>query len=138
MPRRKTSKSPVSEKKVREIDAYVGARVRSRRIQLKISQTDLGKAAGITFQQIQKYEKGVNRIGSSRLQAMATVLGVAPDYFFENQVSKSALEPDGLRMDTFNEFVGSPDGVRLMQAFVKIKNKLLQRTIVKLVADLER
>jgi len=135
MPGPRSSRSSNAEKNVRETDAHVGLRVRSRRIQLKMSQTDLGDAVGITFQQIQKYEKGANRIGSSRLQQIASALGVRPDYFFENQVFENAAE--GPEIATFNEFIASSDGVRLMQAFVKIRNKLLQRTIVKLVADLE-
>ena len=74
------------------VDIHVGSRLRIRRLMLKMSQTDLAKTAGITFQQVQKYEKGTNRISSSRLQQFANVLDVQITYFFEQQplASKTA------------------------------------------------
>ena len=136
MPRRRTSQSGALNMKMKSADAHVGARVRSRRIQLGISQTRLGKALGVSFQQVQKYERGFNRISASRLQAIASMLGVSPSYFFENQLS-DATQPSGdPAVIGFNEFLGSTDGVRLMQAFVKIKNKATQEAIVTLISRL--
>jgi transcriptional regulator with XRE-family HTH domain len=97
-----------------------------------MSQSDLAEKVGITFQQIQKYEKGTNRIGSSRMSQIAGALGVQPPYFFDDPLANA-----GGDMEDFNTFIGSRDGVLLMQAFVKIKDKTLRRTIAQLVADLE-
>src|SRR5579863_10584435 len=77
------SKGAMKTKSGNPIDAYVGARLRIRRMMLKMSQAKLGKALGLTFQQVQKYEKGVNRIGAGRLQQLAGILQVPVEYFFE-------------------------------------------------------
>ena len=120
------------------VDAHVGARVRSRRMQMGMSQTDLGSKLGISFQQIQKYEKGTNRISSSRLHQVASILQVATSYFFESQLGQNATEdgnPDAALLD---EFCASRDGVALMQAFVKIRDAQTRQKIVKLVEGLAR
>src|SRR5260370_1926619 len=65
------------------VDSHVGQKIRARRIFLQMSQTEVADAVGITFQQIQKYERGANRVGASRLQQISDVLGVSPFYFFE-------------------------------------------------------
>src|ERR1700727_3574896 len=75
------------------IDRHVGARVRMRRLILGMSQGKLGEALDVTFQQVQKYEKGANRIGASRLQQLARVLDVPPAYFFEDAPSREARAP---------------------------------------------
>jgi transcriptional regulator with XRE-family HTH domain len=137
MPRRKSSKPLNLSTPIKSADAHVGARVRSRRLQLRMSQTALGEATGLSFQQIQKYERGANRISASRLQEIAIVLGVTPFYFFENQLPAVGAESCGISAQAFDDFVASADGVRLMQAFVKIKNKAMQEIIAKLVSYLE-
>jgi transcriptional regulator with XRE-family HTH domain len=76
------------------VDVYVGARMRRRRVLLGMNQTDLGKAAGITFQQVQKYENGANRMGASRIVQFAGALGVPPSYFFE-EMPEDILQPKG-------------------------------------------
>ena len=78
------------------VDTHVGQKIRARRTFLGMSQSDIADAVGITFQQIQKYEKGANRVGASRLQEISNVLGVSPFYFFEGAptVGKKALTPD--------------------------------------------
>jgi transcriptional regulator with XRE-family HTH domain len=76
------------------IDAHVGSRVRMRRMMLGMSQEKLGDALGLTFQQVQKYEKGTNRMGASRLQQAADILGVAVPFFFEGAVG-GTYKPDG-------------------------------------------
>jgi transcriptional regulator with XRE-family HTH domain len=114
------------------VDLHVGSRVRSRRRQLGLSQTELGAAIGIAFQQIQKYEKGINRISSSRLHQIAKVLKVSPTYFFEYPLAKFAIDHRKADVSAFDDFCASRDGVALMQAFVKI-GKATQRTIAKLV-----
>jgi transcriptional regulator with XRE-family HTH domain len=76
-------------KSANPIDRHVGARIRMQRMVRGLSQTELGKAVGVTFQQVQKYEKGVNRVGASRLQQIANVLKVKPDFFFEEASAKA-------------------------------------------------
>lgn len=122
-----------------QIDIHVGNRLRARRLVLGLSQEKLGERLGITFQQIQKYEKGTNRVSASKLQAAAEVLGVPISYFFEdNNVSA----PDGLvrEVDEIGTFLLSRDGVSLNRAFTSIKNKRVRQSIVtlaKALADAE-
>src|SRR5438045_3362688 len=78
-------------------DKHVGARVRMRRKMLGMSQEKLGDALGLTFQQVQKYEKGTNRIGASRLQQIAHILQVPIEFFFEGAPAPHGQQPDGLR-----------------------------------------
>lgn len=120
---------------IHAVDFHVGARVRSRRTQLGMSQSDLGDALGITFQQIQKYEKGTNRISSSRLHQLAIILKVTPPYFFEDPLAAVAADHNKSDASAFDEFCASRDGVALMQAFVKL-DKVTQHTIAKLVAEI--
>ena len=116
------------------VDKHVGSRVRMRRKMLDISQEKLGDALGLTFQQVQKYEKGANRIGASRMQQIAQVLQVPVEFFFEGA-------PDAISMNksdisscvAMNDFVSSTDGLRLVAAFMKIKDTDLRRRIVRLV-----
>ena len=102
-----------------------------------MSQTELGDKVGVTFQQIQKYEKGTNRMGSSRLFQVARALGVEPEYFFDDPLAQLARQVDGMNTDKFDEFVASSDGVALMQAFTRIKNKSLRHAIAALITDLK-
>jgi transcriptional regulator with XRE-family HTH domain len=120
----------------RDDDVRIGAMVKSRRVQLGMSQTDLAGGLGVTFQQVQKYENGKNRIGSSRMFQIAHSLGVTPAFFFDDPVPASARGDEALTTDILTDFVASRDGVALMQAFMKIKSQGIRRQIVKLVADL--
>lgn len=124
------------------IDAHVGTRVRMRRMLLGMSQEKLGEHLGLTFQQVQKYEKGVNRIGASRLYDLAKVLGVPVQFFYEdapgkeqnNEVAPGFSEtPDESYVV---EFLSSRDGLELNKAFVKISDPRLRRTIIDLVRSL--
>jgi transcriptional regulator with XRE-family HTH domain len=117
------------------IDAYVGARVKSRRIQLKMSQAELGYLTGVSFQQIQKYENGRNRISSSRLSKIGNAMAVPPAYFFLDPLADAPAGHD-VELDDLAGFVASREGVDLMQAFVRIKSKKLRRMIAELAADL--
>src|SRR5262249_26777951 len=117
-------------------DQHVGARVRMRRIMLAMSQEKLGAALGLTFQQVQKYEKGTNRIGASRLQQISHILQVPVAFFFEGAPNASA--PHGsngsaLSMAQIDDFVSDSDGLRLIGAFMRINNAALRRRIVMLV-----
>jgi len=118
------------------IDKHVGSCVRMRRMMLGKSQTWLGEAVGLTFQQIQKYEKGTNRIGSSRLQQFANLLDVPISYFFEgapnalSQRNAKAVDPSTAYL---SKFVSSQDGLAFMKAFTQIKDAKLRRGIAELV-----
>jgi transcriptional regulator with XRE-family HTH domain len=118
------------------IDSYVGSRVRLRRQLLGLSQERLADQIGVTFQQVQKYEKGVNRIGASRLQRIAEVLSTSPSYFFEQDPSEP-LSLAGLDMtiaiDPLAEFLHSKEGLALNRAFMKITDAQLREKIVALV-----
>jgi transcriptional regulator with XRE-family HTH domain len=125
-----------NKKQPNPIDIHVGSRVRLRRMMLGMSQEKLGEALGITFQQIQKYEKGTNRIGASRLQHIATVLTVPVAFFFEDApgtpAEAASLAESGGR-DYVVDFLSSSEGVQLNKAFVRIKDAKLRRRIIDLV-----
>ena len=116
------------------IDKYVGSRVRMRRLMLDMSQTELADAIGLTFQQVQKYEKGTNRIGASRLHQIANALRVAPTFFFEGAPGQSKEYGNPLP-DFMPAFASTSDGLALARAFMDLP-KSLRRSIVALVEDL--
>ena len=118
------------------VDVYVGAKVRARRLELGMSQEKLGVAIGLTFQQVQKYEKGRNRIGSSRLVQIANALDVPPAYFFEDAPGQTkAHSKKGDSIDYVSAFISSREGLALMKAFLKIPAPL-RRSIVDLVGKI--
>jgi transcriptional regulator with XRE-family HTH domain len=120
------------------IDQHVGRRVRMRRLMLAMSQEKLGFALGLTFQQVQKYEKGMNRIGASRLQQISHILQVPVAFFFEG--APNALAPQGsgsaLSMAEIDDFISDSEGLRLIRAFMRIDNATLRRRIVMLVQEI--
>ena len=121
------------------IDIYVGARIRARRLMLGMSQTSLADRLGITFQQVQKYEKGTNRVGSSRLMAISEVLGVPVAYFFEQEPDKpesmaGIASPD--EASVLSTFLLSREGISLNKAFLKIRNPKTRKAIVGLAKAL--
>lgn len=125
----------VNKKKPNPVDVHVGSRVRLRRTMLSMSQEKLGEHLGITFQQIQKYEKGMNRIGASRLQKISEVLCVPVSFFFEGLPDEggttTGFEEQGAEyvVDPMN----SPESVQLNRAFSRISNPKLRKRIVELV-----
>ena len=117
-----------------QTDVVVGTRVRVRRKALGLSQGKLGEELGITFQQVQKYEKGTNRIGASRLLAIAGALGVPVSYFFPDPESgDAAVAPDEL-----NELLGAPGAVELLRDYVQIKDTAVRRSIITLARELAK
>ena len=124
------------------IDRHVGSRVRMRRVMLGMSQEKLGDALGLTFQQVQKYEKGTNRIGASRLQQISRTLDVPPAFFFEGAPSFEAIakpEP-GFSEDSnpayVADFLSTPEGLHLNLAFARIHDPKVRKRIVDLVSSL--
>lgn len=135
----KRSNMADNEKKPNPIDIHVGSRARLRRTMLGMSQEKLGNALGITFQQIQKYEKGANRIGASRLQQIANVLNVPVAFFFEDAPSGTqTVTGMGEENSTTYvvDFLSSSEGLQLNRAFVKIEDPKVRRKIVDLVKSL--
>jgi transcriptional regulator with XRE-family HTH domain len=129
--------SPAVTKKVPEpVDRHVGSRVRMRRLMLGMSQTSLADKLGLTFQQVQKYEKGKNRMGSSRLQQIANILQAPVTFFFEDAPGQT--KPDGKAPSPayVSDFLATKDGLTLTKAFMQIKNAKLRRSIVNLVEDI--
>src|SRR5689334_5353713 len=96
------------------IDVEVGARIKSRRKILGISQSALGERLGITFQQIQKYEKGTNRVGASRLQGIANLLGTTPAALLGEEEGGSAVRSPEL--EAIDNMIGTPQGAALNRA----------------------
>ena len=124
------------------IDVHVGLRIRLRRKELGVSQEKLAEAIGLTFQQVQKYEKGTNRIGASRLQNIATILGVPVEYFFDGKPMDETTPMLDMADGSPDEatyvvdFLATSEGVQLNKAFVRIRDARLRRKVVELVKEI--
>ena len=127
------------KKRPNPTDTHVGNRVRMRRLMLDMSQTKLGDALGLTFQQVQKYEKGTNRIGAGRLQQISHILQVPISFFFERAPklpgarTKNGAAPSPRYV---SDFLATTDGLALTKAFMRIKEPTVRRCIVKLVQQI--
>jgi transcriptional regulator with XRE-family HTH domain len=118
-------------------DRHVGNRVCMRRKILKMSQTDLAEAVGVTFQQIQKYERGTNRISASRLLQIARFLQVPISFFFEDPQRPSKANSKQVHSSDFvSDFLATNDGLALTKAFMRINEPQLRRDIVRLVQEI--
>ncbi len=117
-------------------DRYVGSRVRMRRMMLGMSQGKLADALDLTFQQVQKYEKGANRIGASRLHHLASILQVPVAFFFEGGPDQSKTNDDDSSLTCVSEFLATSDGLALTKAFMQIKDLKLRRSIVDAVNEI--
>ncbi len=130
-------------KKPNPIDIHVGSRVRLRRMLVGMSQEKLGVQMGLTFQQIQKYEKGTNRIGASRLYQISRILGVPVQFFFEEapmEMNMAASSDGGFQESKSEafimEFLNSREGLELNRAFVKIADSKQRKRVVDLVRSM--
>ena len=117
------------------VDRHVGDRVRMRRMIQGMSQKSLGDALGLTFQQVQKYEKGTNRIGASRLQHIASIQQVPISFFFEGAPG-SSYALDETQSSYVSDFLATSDGIALTKSYMCIKNAKLRRSIVDLVKQI--
>ena len=130
---------PVPKKQANSIDAQVGNRVRLRRMLVGMSQEKLGELLGLTFQQVQKYEKGVNRIGAGRLYHVGQILGVPVSYFYEDVMEQgpanSAVANDRATPSAV-EFLSSSEGMQLTLAFMRIREPKVRRRVIDLVKTL--
>jgi transcriptional regulator with XRE-family HTH domain len=127
------------------IDRHVGSRVRMRRVLLGMSQEKLGEALGLTFQQVQKYEKGTNRIGASRLQQISKTLNVPPSFFFDGAPSfegaavgdhPQAGGADDSGSSYILDFISTTEGLHLNKAFARIQDPKIRKRIIDLVSCL--
>ncbi len=127
----------MAKKAPNPIDKHVGSRVRMRRMMLSMSQEKLGDSLGLTFQQVQKYEKGTNRIGTSRLQQISLILQVPVSFFFEGAPGPSA---DGFGEAAspayITDFLASNDGFALVKAFMRVENAKLRRRLIELIEEM--
>ncbi|HEX4295447.1 MAG TPA: helix-turn-helix transcriptional regulator [Rhizomicrobium sp.] len=127
------------KKHANPVDAQVGSRVRLRRMLIGMSQERLGELLGLTFQQVQKYEKGVNRIGAGRLFDVSRILGVPIDYFYESVSSQTSGGRSFSENETsppVMEFVSSGEGLQLSLAFMRIKDPKVRKRVLDLVKSL--
>ena len=131
-----------SARRANLIDAHVGGRVRLRRMLLGMSQEKLAEKLGLTFQQVQKYEKGVNRVGASRLYELSQLLGVGVDFFYEDAPVGKAMTPMNPGFAEANgenyivNFLNSREGLELNRAFTRITDPKVRRSIIDLVRSL--
>jgi transcriptional regulator with XRE-family HTH domain len=125
----------VSTKNPLPTDKHFGSRIRMRRLLVGMTQQDLSAQLGITFQQVQKYEKGTNRVSASRLQHLCNILQVPVSFFFEEAPhSVRARGPaTALSLANVDEFLSSSEGLALLKAFIQIEDSVLRRSIVRLV-----
>lgn len=128
----------MSTKAPNPVDKHVGSRVRMRRIMLGMSQEKLGEALGLTFQQIQKYEKGTNRVGASRIQQISEVLQVPVSFLFEGVPTGPNGEGfgEGASPAYVSDFLATSEGLALTRAFTRIADSKLRRSIVDLVEQI--
>ncbi|MBP2238919.1 transcriptional regulator with XRE-family HTH domain [Sinorhizobium kostiense] len=127
--------------KPNSVDAHVGRRIRQRRVWQNMSQATLGEAIGVTFQQVQKYEKGVNRVGASRLQQISKALKVQPSYFFEGNPDEVQLVGQSAEIQVnippeVIEFAASEEGIDLIRAFSRVGDHDVRCRIVMLLKSL--
>lgn len=134
----------VAKKSTNSIDVHVGARMRLRRMLIGMSQEKLGETLDLTFQQVQKYEKGANRIGASRLFHIAQILSVPVQFFFEDltqaDLPKKGLrgfaEDGGAETESLISFLATPEGMQLNRAYTRITDSKMRRRILDLVTEI--
>ena len=134
MPRTSTSAAAQrSRAQARTVDAHVGQRIRDKRNERSMSQTEVANALGVTFQQVQKYERGTNRVGASRLYDLSRILGVQVQYFFEgleDQSSGEAVDEENI------VHLMRPDTVELVDAYYKVDNPQVRRQILSTIRSI--
>jgi transcriptional regulator with XRE-family HTH domain len=125
---------PVPPKSPNPIDVHVGKRIRMRRVEQGMSRATLGEFIGLTHQQVEKYERGANRIGASRLQQICAALEIPPSFVFEG--SPGSLEYHNGSSQLIVDLMCTPEGARLAAAFAKISDPEVRRDIARMVASI--
>lgn len=130
----------MSKKVPNSVDKHVGSRVRMRRMMLGMSQEKLGEALGLTFQQVQKYEKGTNRVGASRIQQISEILQVPVSFLFEGGSTGASSRTEGMSEAPspayITDFLATSEGLALIRAFTRISDAKLRRSIVNMVEQI--
>ena len=126
-----------------ELDTFIGARLRMRRLMLGMSQEALGEKLSLTFQQIQKYEKGTNRVSASRLYELAQALDVPVQYFFdgvsaEDEAVLHEAIAEAAHLSLFLDFVSSGQGIQLNSAFLQIGDRKIRRDVLAMIEGISR
>ena len=116
-------------------DIELGKRIRLRRVEQRISQAELGDQLGVSFQQVQKYEKGVNRVGAARLQQIATALDVPVTFFFDDGSAGKRASGDKREVESLL-FLDSSFSLRLLRAYASVKDQKVQRLFVSLIESI--
>lgn len=119
-------------KTINTIDRHVGNRVRLQRRSLGLTQHQLAKAVGVSFQQIELYENGINRVSASRLDQIAKALGVTPSYFFEQDVAEHPANAEKIAVT----LLATAEGHELIKAFLNIRCPRLRRTVIEIIEQL--
>jgi transcriptional regulator with XRE-family HTH domain len=127
-----------NKKSADPVDKHVGAKVRMRRIMLGMSQTNLADGLGVTFQQVQKYERGTNRISASRLQQITNVLKVQTSFFFDGAPALTAKAIDAKASNDITDFLANKEGLALAKAFMAIEDNAVRKRVVELVIQVAR
>jgi len=126
-----------TDPEAKAVDQHIGARIRLARMEKKMSQEALGGRLGLTFQQVQKYEKGANRVGGSRLWAISLALGKSPAYFFEGlDRDGSIASVDDADAETITNFIWSNEGIKLATRFRAITNAKVRSRLIDLIGTL--
>ncbi len=134
MPRTSTSAAAQrSRAQAKTVDAHVGQRIRDKRNACGLSQTEVADALGVTFQQVQKYERGTNRVGASRLYDLSRILGVQVQYFFEGLEDQSPVVDDN---DENIVHLMKPDTIELVEAYYKVENPQVRRQILSTIRSI--
>ncbi len=136
MKQTKTLDKHVRARRADSRDAEVGRRVRSRRLECRLSQTELADRIGVTFQQVQKYEKGVNRIGAGRLQRISEALEVPISFFFGSSATGGAARETNSGAESIFGFMQTSGSVRIVKAFHKIKSRKARQLLVEMAEEL--
>jgi transcriptional regulator with XRE-family HTH domain len=118
------------------VDRHVGSQVRMRPRMLRMSQKKLRYKLGLTFQQVQKYEKGTNRISASRLQALSHILQVPVRFFFDRSPQNASGGAEARSASYVLDFLACSDGLKLIEAFTQISDAKLRRLLVRLVEEI--
>src|SRR3954467_9031712 len=133
MKRTKMADAHIVARRADSRDQEVGRRVRSRRLEFRLSQTELANKIGVTFQQVQKYEKGVNRIGAGRLQRISEALQVPITFFFD--ATPHAAERGASSLESAFGFMQTSGAVRMVKAFHRIKSRKARQLLVEMVEE---
>ncbi|WP_439392384.1 helix-turn-helix domain-containing protein [Bradyrhizobium sp. PMVTL-01] len=123
-------------KQPNSIDKHIGTRIRMRRMQLGLTQEKLADALGVSFQQVQKYEKGTNRVGGSRMAEIARLLDVDVGFFYQGAPGADTSKLAGAEFSLMDEFMASREGLMIARAFVRIPNAKVRATIAASIAAL--